>query len=630
MTPPDPATSTARARLNSRLATRALELGAGIAVHRPVDVYLQIASACNLDCYMCSEHNRPEDQRFGRGLKSMTRELFAKLEKDVFPWTSRVWFGVGGEPMISEHFVEFVERAARAGPAVHLTTNGTRFDHSNYAEVVARHVAHLNVSFDAATPATYERIRNGSKWDRMMRGLEKLSSFRRADPNHSCDFTLSFVLMKSNVREFPAFVEIAHRFGADCVYAQHVIPITEESKLESLIDEPELYNAMRAQAEARTHELGMRFVAPNPYPIATASSEGTASVSSETGAKAGSATTSANSAAAKVSPAAANASAVSANSDSAAANASTVKANESSAAANARSAAAAATPRASEAPTYVPPSLGPRTEGATHDAGAESHAQARHARNGEHAHVARNASSDDEPAAHSASSDDVHATRNASSDSEPFTELAPSISPLETYAVPCGHPNKAVYVMYDGRVFPCCHPYAHEKMPMGDLRTHSFAQIWNGRIYRNLRAGMRTGDVPEICRNCSIVHNPPREYEDPDVLDASPDVVAHYGDRDLAPFDAHDPMQWLESSGAGEYATALQQHADSIEAELPHLKGHIANLESERPHLVAHIRNLERDRDYYRSRAIIKVVDVMKRAAKWPRKAFGRRNGKSA
>jgi radical SAM protein with 4Fe4S-binding SPASM domain len=559
MTPPDPATSSARARLNSRLATRALELGSGVAVHRPVDVYLQIASACNLDCYMCSEHNRPVETRFGRGLKSMTRELFAKLEKDVFPWTSRVWFGVGGEPMISEHFVEFVERTARAGPAVHLTTNGTRFDHSNYAEVVARHVAHLNVSFDAATPATYERIRNGSKWDRMMRGLEKLSSFRRADPKHSCDFTLSFVLMKSNVREFPAFVEIAHRFGADCVYAQHVIPITEESKLESLIDEPELYNAMRAEAEARTHELGMRFVAPNPYPISTSRAETTATVSSETPA-------------------------------------------------NVSSTSAAATSRASEAPTYVPPSLGPRAEGSTHDLDSESHAQAPHERNG----------------------DDDSAARNGASDHEPFTELAPSISPLETYAVPCGHPNKAVYVMYDGRVFPCCHPYAHEKMPMGDLRTHSFAEIWNGRIYRNLRAGMRTGDVPEICRNCSIVHNPPREYEDPDVLDASPDVVAHYGDRDLAPFDANDPMQWLESSGAGEYATALQQHADSIEAELPHLKGHIANLESERPHLVAHIRNLERDRDYYRSRAIFKMVDVMKRAAKWPRKALGRRNGKSA
>jgi radical SAM protein with 4Fe4S-binding SPASM domain len=157
-------------------------------------------------------------------------------------------------------------------------------------------------------------------------------------------------------------------------------------------------------------------------------------------------------------------------------------------------------------------------------------------------------------------------------------------------------PSQSVYVFYDGRVFPCCHPYSHQKMQMGDLRTQSFGEIWNGRDYRNLRAGMRTGDVPSICTNCSSAHDPPRVYEDPDQVLAGPSLAEHYAERDLDPLDGRDPLTLLETSGLAGYAQDLQRHADALEEERAHLVGHIANLEAERPHLVGHIANLERER----------------------------------
>lgn len=51
----------ARQRANGELAQNAILNGRGFAAHRPVQVYLQLASACNLSCYMCSEYNRPEE-----------------------------------------------------------------------------------------------------------------------------------------------------------------------------------------------------------------------------------------------------------------------------------------------------------------------------------------------------------------------------------------------------------------------------------------------------------------------------------------------------------------------------------------------------------------------------------------
>jgi radical SAM protein with 4Fe4S-binding SPASM domain len=100
-------------------------------------------------------------------------------------------------------------------------------------------------------------------------------------------------------------------------------------------------------------------------------------------------------------------------------------------------------------------------------------------------------------------------------------------------AIPCSMPTLDVYVLYDGRVFPCCHPYAHAKYVMGDLRTQTFEQIWNGPEFRNLRAGLRSGDAPFACRNCSMVHDPPPAPEDPDAIASSADIATYYAGREL-------------------------------------------------------------------------------------------------
>ena len=198
MASPHPPHGDARRALNAQLAVRALELGSGVALHRPAHVYLQVASACNLDCYMCSEHNRPENERHGRGLKSMPLDVFEAIERDVFPWSRRTCIGVGGEPTIAPRFTEYIERAARAGQEIHLTTNGTRFDHGRIAEVVAKNCAHVFVSIDAATAPTYERIRRGSQWNKLQSGMQKLRQHREAGGAPRGRLTLAFVLMRSN------------------------------------------------------------------------------------------------------------------------------------------------------------------------------------------------------------------------------------------------------------------------------------------------------------------------------------------------------------------------------------------------------------------------------------------------
>ena len=53
--------------VNELLGNRAFERGDALALHRPLELHLQLSSGCNLDCYMCHEHLRPEGTRHGKG-----------------------------------------------------------------------------------------------------------------------------------------------------------------------------------------------------------------------------------------------------------------------------------------------------------------------------------------------------------------------------------------------------------------------------------------------------------------------------------------------------------------------------------------------------------------------------------
>ncbi|MCK6446437.1 MAG: radical SAM protein [Planctomycetes bacterium] len=445
-------------RANGELAERGLRCGVGRALHRPTQVYLQIASACNLACTMCSEANRPEDARFGRGLVSFSPELFERLERDVFPWSSELILGVGGEPTYSPNFVDYVRRAARANQRIRLVTNGTYLEREAVAAAIAEHVAEVRVSIDAASERTYEAIRVGSRWKRLCAGLERLSELRRSAPfGRTSRVAFCFVLMRSNVDELPAFVELAARFGAERVHAQHVIAMTDASVGESLLAEPERYDAAWALARRRAHELGVALEAPQPF---------------------------------------------------------------------------------GGGPNAIP-------------------------------RDARTPESADEVAAHAAGLDPA----------------------LAGFAVPCRSPNQAIVVLYDGRVFACCHPLAHEKMQLGDLRRQSFEAIWNGPSARFLRAGMKTGDAPWLCRTCSIVHSPPPVAEVARELAGSPTLAEHYAGR------AETTDDETARAALAEYVRDLRRHADELASERGRLAAHAATITEERDALKEHSVAITSQRD---------------------------------
>jgi radical SAM protein with 4Fe4S-binding SPASM domain len=431
--------------LNQLLADRALKHPEGPVLNLPVHVFLQIVSGCNLDCFMCSEHLRPESEKRGRKLGFFPPELFERLQQATFPSLSGLTLGVGGEPTLSPHFVDYARRASDAGLELDLLTNGSRLPVAEIAEAIGQCFDKVNISLDAATAKTHESIRTGSSWARVLYGLESLAEFRRARPeSERSHVTLSFVLMRRNVEELPQLLELAARLGFDAVHAQHLIPVTPGGPAEQLIHEPERCDRVLEVARARAAELGVKLSAPPPF--------------------------------------------------------------------------------------------GPEFQ-----------------RNGTDAEAAF----------------------------VPLTSGEP---------IPCSIPRVSVNVLYNGDITPCCHPFAHQRMVLGNLADEDFESIWYGRLATGLRRGLATGDAPELCRRCSIAHG----RSDVPLEGPAPGddwtLTKHFADRN----EPEPPLpRQLQQAGLSEFLQDLLEDRSALRSERDGLAAHVANIEADRAGLRAHVANLE-------------------------------------
>ena len=149
----------------------------------------------------------------------------------------------------------------------------------------------------------------------------------------------------------------------------------------------------------------------------------------------------------------------------------------------------------------------------------------------------------------------------------------------------CSSPTTHVFLFYDGRVLPCCHPHSHNTLPMGNLHEQSFAEIWNGDLYRNLREGLNTGDAPPLCQTCSIVHSPPPVVEnEEELLSPGNDLRGWYEGSTPEPVDHVAERAWAVETLADDW--------HKLYSTIEHVAGNRLDLRVEQKKLLGEIDSL--------------------------------------
>jgi len=179
---------------------------------RPKVIAFEVTNRCNLKCVMCPH---------GIGAIEAPKDADMSLLEILWPGMAQAEYvhlnGVG-EPMMSKPFWEVIDRLkGRKRPRIEFNTNGLLLTQENVDRLRGAPVSIILVSLDAATPETYLDIRGGN-FRTALAGIERLV----APSKRKINVAMTFVLMKRNIHEASAFVELAARLGVKTVSFHHL------------------------------------------------------------------------------------------------------------------------------------------------------------------------------------------------------------------------------------------------------------------------------------------------------------------------------------------------------------------------------------------------------------------------
>jgi radical SAM protein with 4Fe4S-binding SPASM domain len=216
---------------------------------RPLKLEIDITNQCNLRCVMCYFN----DERVSRRRREdISVEEFARIAGQVFPVCNEVSLSYGTEPLLHQQFGELIKiTKSHRVPLVWTTTNGILLKGRMIDQVVRLGLDSICISIDAATKQTYERIRVGASFEKLMANIQALNRAKEQYRSDTPHVQLNFVLMRSNIEELPALIRLARELKAAAVGAVHVVPFENASaKEEPLVRDKELCNRMLDEARA--------------------------------------------------------------------------------------------------------------------------------------------------------------------------------------------------------------------------------------------------------------------------------------------------------------------------------------------------------------------------------------------
>lgn len=143
----------------------------------PINLDLELAGKCQLSCTMCP---------YGLGTFDESKQGMMPLEMAERALQEARAIGVKaiklnfrGEPGLSKHLVPLINYAKALGFVdVFINTNLLAFSDSRLRQLVNSDIDKIIVSIDGCDKETYEKVRVGGDFDKLVKNIRKLSVYR--------------------------------------------------------------------------------------------------------------------------------------------------------------------------------------------------------------------------------------------------------------------------------------------------------------------------------------------------------------------------------------------------------------------------------------------------------------------
>jgi len=140
-----------------------------------------------------------------------------------------------GESLLHKHLIECIRLAKQEGPRAGFVTSGMGLNEAYISELLKAGVDFMGFSLSGATAKTHNYIRVNSDLDELVKNIHALQEMKARENLVNPQLHIVYLLLKENVREVPALIQLAQDLGIQEVILIHLSHVSnawqEEEKL---------------------------------------------------------------------------------------------------------------------------------------------------------------------------------------------------------------------------------------------------------------------------------------------------------------------------------------------------------------------------------------------------------------
>jgi MoaA/NifB/PqqE/SkfB family radical SAM enzyme len=173
------------------------------------DMEFEITTQCYLKCIMC-EHTYFDKSYLNQNI------TFEKFKSIIEPIKNLKWVNVTGEgsSFLNPDFVKILKYLKSRNIYVDFSHDFFYMTDDLAKDLINMGIERIYVSLDAATKETYEKIRVGSNFDKVVDNIKRFVELKKEmnSPIPELCFRMNF--FKDNIHEIEQLIDLIHSFGA--------------------------------------------------------------------------------------------------------------------------------------------------------------------------------------------------------------------------------------------------------------------------------------------------------------------------------------------------------------------------------------------------------------------------------
>lgn len=181
----------------------------------PLEIQVELSSACNLNCQMCSLKKSTQKNKF------LTPDNFEKIIQEFKP--QKVNLTGMGESLLNPHFEKIIEICHTNKIAYSFISNLQLLNSKNLLALKKYPAETISVSMESGIEKTYEKIRRGAKYQKTVTNLKTLQKLISTN-SLKTELVINIVYLDFNLKKLQHLTKII-----DLAYELKIHKITSQN-----------------------------------------------------------------------------------------------------------------------------------------------------------------------------------------------------------------------------------------------------------------------------------------------------------------------------------------------------------------------------------------------------------------